>query len=262
MNALIPQKLSSFGNDKTARPGKLNSGFESASWEIVGDADIHPEFEMVQLQEIAVETQKEDPLFKPLDSGKRMMQAGVKYKNELNEQPKETMMTEGRALELIAEAEVRGRASAQEEAKAQREAEIKALEERFELLIQSMSEDSARRAEAIEKASLMVALELSKKIIEQAVEINPEYIVDILKQAIQSAGSASIKKVKVSPQDLEFIEVMGLSKKFKEFDGAWNFEADGAVKSGCVIETSAGEVDFNLEKSWERIAESVVRLIK
>lgn len=262
MNAMISQKSSGSGYDKTARPDGSNSGFESASWEIVGDTSMHPDFEMVQLQRVEVEVEKEDPLFKSLDSGKRMMRAGIKYQNQPDEQPKESMIAEKRALELISEAEARGRAAALEEAKSQRDAEIKALEERFDILIQSMSEDTARRSEAIEKASLMVALELSKKIVEQAVEINPEYIVDILKQAIQSAGSASIKKVKVSPQDFEFIEVMNLSKKFKEFDGSWNFEADGAVKSGCVIETSAGEVDFNLEKAWERIAESVVRLIK
>ena len=83
-----------------------------------------------------------------------------------------------------------------------------------------------------------------------------------MREALKYAGTASIKKVKVSAQDLEFIEVMGLSKKLKEFDGSWAFEADENLKSGCVIETSAGEVDFNLEKSWERIAESVVRIIK
>lgn len=262
MSSMIPQKTSGTSYDKTARPWKLNTGFESASWEIVGESDLHPDFEMVQLQRVEVEVQKEDPLFKSLDTSKKMMRAGVKYKKETDEKPQEPMITEVKARELIAEAEARGRAAALEEAKTQRDLELKALEERFLILIQTMSEENALRLQEIEKASLMVSLELSKKIIEQAVEINPEYLVDVLKQAIQSAGSASIKKVKVSPQDLEFIEIMGLSKKFKEFDGTWNFEADAAVKSGCVIETSAGEVDFNLEKSWERIAESVVRLIK
>ena len=33
----------------------------------------------------------------------------------------------------------------------------------------------------------------------------------------------------------------------------WTFEPDESIHIGCVVVTAAGEVDFNLDKAWERI---------
>jgi flagellar biosynthesis/type III secretory pathway protein FliH len=58
---------------------------------------------------------------------------------------------------------------------------------------------------------------------------------------------------------MEFIEVVGVKKNLRGFDGTWNFESDPTIKSGCVVESSAGEIDFQLDKAWERIQTAVVR---
>ena len=36
--------------------------------------------------------------------------------------------------------------------------------------------------------------------------------------------------------------------KFQEFDGSWNFEADETIKAGCVLESSAGLIDLQIDK--------------
>jgi len=54
---------------------------------------------------------------------------------------------------------------------------------------------------------------------------------------------------------------MGIARMLKEYDGTWLFEADEGIKSGCVVETSAGVVDFQLDQAWERVAGNVVRVI-
>ena len=35
-------------------------------------------------------------------------------------------------------------------------------------------------------------------------------------------------------------------------------EADESIHMGCILVTSAGEVDYDLEKGWERIRSQVV----
>jgi flagellar assembly protein FliH len=254
------KSLSSYA-EKTSKPRSRTAGFDSADWEVVGDLNARPRFQRQKLEVIETAEVEGDPLFRTFDASKKRVKLGDNPAQEVQAKA-EPMISAKEAAKLIAEAEAKGRAAATEEAKQLRDSEIKGLESRFGSIFQSLHDSSVKQASEIEKYSLEVAVKISKKIIDQAVEINPEYIVDILREALKYAGTASIKKVKVSAQDLEFIEVMGLSKKLKEFDGSWAFEADENLKSGCVIETSAGEVDFNLEKSWERIAESVVRIIK
>jgi flagellar biosynthesis/type III secretory pathway protein FliH len=92
------------------------------------------------------------------------------------------------------------------------------------------------------------------------VDINPEYIIDIIKEGIALAGGAKIKSIKVSPQDLEFLNLLNLSKQFKKFDGGWSFEGDDTIKSGCVVEMIGGVVDYQIDKAWERIRDQVVKV--
>jgi flagellar assembly protein FliH len=248
--------------EKITKPKSIKAGFDSAQWEVIGDVDIRPQFERQRLEVIQLETLKEDPLFKSFDgSVKRIKINGEEAEGQKSQNQEEGIPAQ-EVARLISQAEARGRTLGLEEAKLQRESELGQIEARLSAVVNSINDNSIAQIKEIQNSALEVALKLSKKIIEQAVEINPEYIIDVIKEGMAHAGTAAIKKIRVSKQDLEFIEVMGLSKKIKEFDGSWAFEGDDSLKSGCVIETSAGEVDFNLDRSWERIAESVVRIIK
>ncbi len=248
--------------DKIAKPVSKRMGFDSAQWEVVGDVTIRPAFQRQTLETIKLEEAKMDPLFRSFDASVRRVNPLASEIKKEGVKPQEDTISAKEIARLISEAEARGRSIALEEAKLIRESELGAIESKVFEILQSIKESTEVQIQTIERAAIEVSIRLSKKIIEQAVEINPEYIIDVIREAMAHAGSAAIKKIKVSSQDLEFIEVMGVSKKIKEFDGSWVFESDESIKSGCVIETSAGEVDFNLDRSWERIAESVVRLIK
>ena len=114
----------------------------------------------------------------------------------------------------------------------------------------------------IERHAVELAVDMARNIIEGAVEINPEYIIPIIREAIQMAGGATIERVRVSPEDMEFIEVIGVAKRLKEHDGSWNFEADPEIKSGCVVDTSAGQVDYQLDQAWARARDEVLKLTR
>lgn len=136
------------------------------------------------------------------------------------------------------------------------------LENRLATVLKDLSHQVNENLQRIEKETLQLALDISKKIIEQAVEINPEYIVKIIQEALGLAGGAVIKTVKVSAQDLEFIEFAGIRKTLEQFEGNWQFQADETIKAGCIVETSAGDIDFQLDQAWQRVKDLVVKVIR
>jgi flagellar biosynthesis/type III secretory pathway protein FliH len=110
-----------------------------------------------------------------------------------------------------------------------------------------------------EQQALSLALEIANKIIHFAVEINPEYLLPLVREALEHAAGARVRRVRLSPQDMEFIQVIGGASQIKDFDGTWEFVADPTIRTGCVVESSAGEIDFQLDRAWERVREQVVR---
>jgi len=140
------------------------------------------------------------------------------------------------------------------------EERVKAVEERYRTVIDDMGSQIQEEVEAVERRAVEFALQVARKLVGTIVEINPEYILHAIKDAVKLTGGATIKAIRVSPQDLEFIQMLSPDRQFKEFDGSWSFQPDDTIRAGCVIETSSGEVEFDLDKTWERIKESVTKV--
>ena len=101
-----------------------------------------------------------------------------------------------------------------------------------------------------ERRAVELALHIARKLVGVAVETSPDYITPILREAIRAAGSAHVRKIRVSPRDYDFLK----NVRIEGSDGAGlEFESDETVHAGCIVVTSAGEVDFNLDDAWERI---------
>ena len=142
----------------------------------------------------------------------------------------------------------------------QSEERLKAIEERYATLIEDMNTQIQEGIEGVERRAVEFAVQIAKKLVGAIVEVNPEYILGIIKEATKLTGGATIKTIRVSPQDLEFVKMLSPEKQFKEFDGSWSFQADETIHAGCVLETSSGEVELDLDKAWERIKDSVVKV--
>lgn len=140
------------------------------------------------------------------------------------------------------------------------DAKLKAIEERYRTIIDDMEGQIRQEVEAVERRAVEFAIQVTRKLVGTIVEIHPEYILQILKEAVKMTGGATIKAIRVSPQDLEFIKMLSPDRQCKEFDGSWSFTSDDTIRAGCVIETSSGEVEFDLDKAWERIKESVTKV--
>jgi len=253
------------------------SGFQKSRWEVVSDAPPSEAFTAMAVEALHEGVRpKDDPLFERYDdplteevgpslaagndyeephgqTERALEQIEVRHREELEalkaEFAAELEQTRIAAVEL-------GRGEAREEC----DARLRMLSERYNSVIEDMNSQIRESVESVERRAVDFALQVSKKLVGTAVEINPEYVLEVIKEAIKLTGGANIKSIKVSPQDMEFLKMLSPERQFKEFDGSWSFQTDDSIRAGCVVETTAGQVDCDLEKAWDRIREHVVKV--
>jgi flagellar biosynthesis/type III secretory pathway protein FliH len=248
--------------------------YEDASWEIVGTFDGEEAFTPMELSvidggEIGVDRMFADYGGLPPEGSVRRwhLPDQLAYTPPVSEEEEEvvdnTIHIQPEELQrMLAEAEANGRQAGLEESVTINLEKMKQMEEAMTAIVLDLQKQFSENLTHIESEAVGLALNISRKVISFAVEINPEYIVQILHEAIGHCGGARVKKVRVSPDDMEFIKVVGVEKRLKEFDGSWHFEKDDTIRSGCVVESSAGDLDYQLDQAWERIKENVVRVLR
>lgn len=246
-------------------------------WEVIGQIDENPIFEPMEIEVFSSSEEVTDPMFADYGGVRRDGEAkrlhqpanvstGRKSEKDIKaveaELAKKHKFTDEELAALIKRAEESGLAQAQVALAEQQNTKLASIEKRIVAVIQDIGRQLSDNIANIEREAAQLAVEISGKIFGQTIEINPEYIIQVIDEAVQKAGSASISKIRISPEDMEFINIVGISKKLKEFDNKWVFEADQTIRAGCVIDTSAGEVDFQLDKAWERIKDGVIKALR
>jgi flagellar assembly protein FliH len=248
------------------------TAFEHSEWEALDERFDPNIFVPLKVEVFARAHTTVDPMFAdfgglpPAREEQWHLPDGESYKVEGTQAAAEgvaaPVMSDTELAAIRSAAAEEARTAALQEAEALRQIELQALSTRYQTLFDDFLKQQQEVRTDLERQTLEFAIQLSKRILDTTVEINPEYIVPLVKEALRKAGTAKIGKVRVSPPDLEFIQVLGIEKKLKEFDGSWQFEADASIKAGCVVETSAGEVDFDLESAWNRVKDEVVRVCR
>lgn len=250
--------------------------YKLAEYEVIGSISKEQKFEPLAIESFAHAASIADPMFADYggipasDIAQRWhlpehlaREAAQQINREVEEVEDHTIHLQPEELEQIkVQAREEGRVIAREEITAENNEKLAQIESRVGQMIEDLTTQLNERVQAVERDALDLALSISNKVINFAVEINPEYILPVISEALASAGGASISRVRISAEDMEFIELFGVRKHLKEHDGTWGFEIDETVRSGCIVDTSAGEVDFQLDSAWERIKENVVKLIK
>ena len=192
--------------------------------------------------------------------------AGIRYESQETKKNEEELRVEEEHLveDKIAAAHAagleEGKAVGLQQAEEMIRQRTEEMNAKVGTIIKDMAAQVRERLKQIEQESIKLTVAIVDKIIPHAVDINPEYIVPILREALDLAGASIIKKVRVSPPDMEFITVVGLQKNLAEADGSWDFAADDTIRAGCVIETSAGEVEYDLDKAWARTKDNILKV--
>lgn len=193
---------------------------------------------------------------------------GVRYESEDNRKNAQELkeLEQQQIEDQIAAAKAAGYEQGKKDGIAQAEELLKQRTEEMNTKVGTIIQDLVKQIREhliqIEQDAAKLAMNIVEKIIPEAVEINPEYIIPILREALDLAGPSIIKKVRVSPADMEFINVVGLQKDLEQFDGTWEFVADDTIRGGCVVETSAGDVEYDLGKAWERMKENILKVVR
>ncbi len=118
--------------------------------------------------------------------------------------------------------------------------------------LESLHTDLVRHNEA---TLIGLVFQLAKKIAMSEVKERPDLILEVLKQAASDAQDEQSLMIRLSPEDLNFIESMKdkLSKEF-EFMKKAKFEPSENVQpGGCVIVTNFGQVDASIEKRLDKV---------
>ncbi len=251
--------------------------YADESWEIVGERHEDNGFEPSQFEVVSHDADIVDPMFADY-GGSSITDAptrwhlppelALKQDRELqakqNQEPEipTTALTDDEIAAIKEEAYGEGYRKAKEELESAREELRNSFDERLNTILSDLQAQITDNLHLIEKQALELALGISKKLVAEAVDINPEYILNIIQEAVGLAGTATVKTIKISPEDYEFIEVMGGTKAVKGFEDSWEFVAEPTIKSGCVIETTAGEIDYRLDEAWKRIQDKVMKIAK
>lgn len=258
---------------KLSQTSYRETPYEPAQWELIGTLDENPTFEPLSVEVVSEFAVTTDPMFQDFGGipteklAKRWHNANsANWEGEKKEAeevpviPTVTLTVEEFEAKLL---EVRNAAIQEMEEKFKEEHSAYQAEigTQIETVFQDLQNQLNLEYQECEKKSVQLAVDISNKIIAHGVEVNPEYIIPIIREALDLAGAATIHKVKVSPQDMEFLDVVGFAEKLKKSDSKWFFEADPTIKAGCIVDTSAGQIDYDLDKAWERVKDNVVKAV-
>jgi flagellar biosynthesis/type III secretory pathway protein FliH len=168
-----------------------------------------------------------------------------------NEQESSHVRLDESALHAaLQESYEQGRLSASEEVT---QAQLQ-LEERYRLLWEDMQTQLDEALRLNETKAVELAMQVAKRMVGNVVENQRDYIHQVIQEAIKLTAGVEISAIRVSPQDYEFLQLNQYGDKKKVVAGEHiSFISDESIRAGCVLVTTAGEVDFDLDKAWERI---------
>lgn len=128
---------------------------------------------------------------------------------------------------------------------------LKSLNEHILKLAKTAKELSKKYEEKI----LLLALKAAKKILSEELKMNPEAIVNIIKNVLKPVAQHARVKVYVNKQDLEVLEKEKQHiKELLQMSDTFTIEERNDIEpGGCIIETEKGIINAQLENQFRAI---------
>ena len=243
--------------------GRKASPYEDSVWENIGEFEAQEGFVPLELTVVEGEPSDSDGMFTDFSEGQTVTSGSAhgggvatqRKKRALT--PREQAAVEDACQEYFDAGVAEGKKASDEQVKAREKDRVVKME-RFQASLNEALELAIAR---IEKDALALALEVARRIVAATVEVRPEYIIEVLHEAMGSMGAARPVRVRVSPDDHEFISVIGLPPELSAGELGITYVSDESIRSGCVVETNFGEVDLVLDRVWERIKSQIFQAI-
>lgn len=235
--------------------------YRATQWEGIEKVDRAPSFKKLSV-EVVNNFDDFDPMFERFDVEAVKDNSDGDSTGEIEQDP---VITEEMFEEVRLEAYQEGFEAGKLEGSTEAQLEIV---EKYETLANSMRDISENiraeiftKIEELEHKSLMLALEISKRVLSTTAEVKPEYILDVIRNGLKHLGASKPLKVRVSPQDFEFLEVVGLPEDLTMEGAKVQYIADENIASGCVVETDYGELNLELDKMWAEVKNNLFKAI-
>ena len=135
------------------------------------------------------------------------------------------------------------------------------LIKKAEELVGEMSRARQQALQELEPEIVSLACDVAGKIVKKSVEIDPETVLRVTKEAILNAGSEPPVSLRVNPGDLEVI-----SQRLNQLRELCGHDIclqgdDGVSKGGCIVESPAGSVDGTIETQLANIKEQLMEIL-
>lgn len=177
-------------------------------------------------------------------------------------QPDATEILEAAKKEAYEAGFVAGKAAGAAEAQAEAQQVQAARDAQMQEFQLSLSEQLKQFYADVEHQAVQLSLNVARKVLETSASINPEYIVEVIRRSLSHLGATKAFRIRVSPEDYEFITVVGLPSELSPSELGVEYVADEDIRAGCVIESQFGEVDLQVDHMWEQVRESIVQAVQ
>lgn len=128
--------------------------------------------------------------------------------------------------------------------------------QRLSALLNQVNDTLKQLDQEMSQALLDLALGIARQMLRQALAVQPELVLAVVKEAINSFPQANQHpQLFLHPQDAALVRSC-LEAELAH--GHWRVVEDGQMEpGGCRLETAHGELDATLERRWRSVLESL-----
>ncbi len=246
--------------------------FVGTTWEIVGEQIAERNFMSMELEVLLDERAAADPMFESFDTtaaicqdtssfflpgGELPRQAGEVEETFSLQEALESEEFQQLLQQKYQEGHAAGFAQGVEQESARVAEHYETLSARTTALTESISGELQGVFATLERRAFELAIQIAEKVVHTTVELKPEYIVNVIRNAIGSLNAAKALKIRVSHQDYEFLEVIGMPPEISESELGVQYVADDSISGGCIVETDFGELNLDIETMWNEVKKAL-----
>lgn len=128
--------------------------------------------------------------------------------------------------------------------------------QRLDQLLAGVREALRQIDQDVAQNVLDLALDISRQMLRQALQVKPELVLPVVREALASMPQANQHpQLFLNPRDAALVRSM-LESELAH--GHWRVVEDGQIASGgCRLETAHSDLDATLENRWQRVVEAL-----
>lgn len=131
---------------------------------------------------------------------------------------------------------------------------------RFGDTLARLSDLEERICKQAEHNVVELSIRIARKIVDREVTIQPEIIVELVRQCVMRVSGSPFIRVRVNPGDYARVYEQKTSLPINlERMKSFSVEADPAIdQGGCIVETSSGSIDARIGKQFSELYKAML----